>query len=166
MQKDYKKAIMLVEEDEVHPDAHDKGENTLLAEAAKRGDLAAICFAIDQLGASTDTSCDCPLHKTPLHYAAEKRHVTVVRALLERGATPNLINSLGETPLDLATDKNVRDLLEAHGAISNKSLQAKTGFFERFFRKIFGYKSEERTLLYAAKKTKAIPSKEGPRLNK
>jgi len=82
-EKNYTKALRLVEKDEIHPDAHDQNENTLLTEAAKVGDLEAIRFAIVDLNASPDTSCDCPAHRTPLHYASEKGHVNAVKLLLK-----------------------------------------------------------------------------------
>jgi cytohesin len=48
---------------------------------------------------------------TPLHEAARGGSAQVVRFLLERGADPTLRDADGKTPLDLATDPAVRELL-------------------------------------------------------
>ena len=42
---------------------------------------------------------------TPLHLAAQEADEKEVRELLEQGADPNAINSLGETPLHLASSR-------------------------------------------------------------
>ncbi|MDX1900990.1 MAG: ankyrin repeat domain-containing protein, partial [Gammaproteobacteria bacterium] len=143
--KNYSAALRMVKEEEVHPDAHDQGENTLLAEAAKQGDCHAIRFAIDELHASPDTSCDCPAHKTPLHYAVENGHRTAAKLLLEKSANPNLINSYGETPLDIAYQKHddkTINLLQQWGAIRGEK-----GLLVTLRRYTFGYGSDERTRL-------------------
>jgi len=147
IEKNYKKAQYLVDEEGVHPDAHDKGENTLLSESAKQGNVEAIRFAIDILGASPDASCDCPHHNTALHYGAKKGNHAVVRVLLEKGALPNIINSLGETPLDVAISTGNQEtikLLKDSGGIENAPLMS-------ISRKIFGYGSNERTMLAGQK---------------
>jgi hypothetical protein len=142
-EKDYKKALKLVKEDEIHPDAHDNNENTLITEAAKRGDLKAIAFAIDELGSSPDASCDCPVHMTALHYSSINGNYEAINLLLKKKANPNLINSYGQTPLDVAVKeghKEVATLLENYGGIRNTHRNP--------FKSFFGlYKSEERTVL-------------------
>jgi hypothetical protein len=143
VRRDFREAQRLVDEEEVHPDSHDAHENTLLAEAAKQGALEVIRFAIDRLGASPDTSCDCPAHRTPLHYAVEKGHVKAVALLLEKNANPNLINSFGETPLDITKgNEEIKTLLIQHGAMYHRSTK-RIGFF----RSLFGYSSADRTKL-------------------
>ncbi|MDF2577679.1 MAG: ubiquitin-protein ligase mind-bomb [Chlamydiales bacterium] len=154
--KNYNRALVLVNTEELHPDSHDKGENTLLSEAAKRGDVTVICFAIDELRASPDTSCDCPAHRTPLHYAVSKGHLPAVEALLKRGAHPNLINSYGETPLDLAyieNDQSIIDLLISYNALRHSSVKGKINFWN----KLFGYNSKNRTILLEEKKKEEKP---------
>ena len=39
---------------------------------------------------------------TALHHAASQGHLDVVRVLLDRGATPTVLNDWGQTPLDVA----------------------------------------------------------------
>lgn len=165
VEKDYKKAKYLVEVEEVHPDAHDKGENTLLSEAAKQGDIKAIRFAIDVLGASPDASCDCPCHNTALHYGAQK-NAGVVRVLLEKGATVNLINSLGQTSLDVAIasgNKEAVKLLQSSGGIEHAHQM-------HVARKIFGYRSQDRTLLVGQQQKseldKLTMESDKPKINK
>src|SRR5271170_1334259 len=57
----------LVKEKNINIDSHDWFENTLLTDAAKRGDVKGIQFLVTEMGANVHASCDCPHHKTPLH---------------------------------------------------------------------------------------------------
>ncbi len=150
-EKNYSKALALIKQ-EVPVDGHDEGENTLLTEAAKQGDIKAIRFAIENK-ASPDTSCDCPFHRTALHYAVANGHVEAVKVLLELGANPNLINSHGQTPLDLAKTDELKHLLQSYGGVANHaSIWRKLRGF------LIGYSSNDRTILLTdSKKEKAIP---------
>mmetsp|Transcript_43061 Transcript_43061/g.69251 ORF Transcript_43061/g.69251 Transcript_43061/m.69251 type:complete len:159 (-) Transcript_43061:1672-2148(-) len=47
----------------------------------------------------------------PLHWAAFFGHVAIVEALLESGADPGCRNNDGQTPLDVATNAEVREVL-------------------------------------------------------
>lgn len=146
VEKNYDKARRLVYDEEIHPDSHDKGENTLLTEAAKRGDLKAIEFAIDELGANCDSSCDCPKHMTMLHYLAKKGNVQGIKLVLDKGATVNLINSDGETPLDTALlngHKEAAEYLRGRGFVQHATKPGALGLFK----KLTGYSSDERTIL-------------------
>jgi hypothetical protein len=159
VQKNYDKALKLVEEEEVHPDAHDKGENTLLAEAAKQGDVEAIRFAIGTLGSSPDSSCDCPAHKTALHYAVERGHLSAVKCLLELRADPNLINSYGQTPLDIAMvtkNEHICLALKGYGAMPHVTEEGKAGMLRKVRGILFGYGSSERTKLLAHEEPEKI----------
>lgn len=155
--KNYSAAIKLVEKDEVHPDSHDKDENTLLTEATKRGDLTAIKFAIEKLGANPDSSCDCPLHNTALHYAAFNGNHEAARLLLTLKANPNLINSEGKTILDIAInnqDEKLQKLLLQHNAIQHTTLENRSAWNKA--KSFFGYSSKERTMLLFKEKTDAL----------
>lgn len=160
--KDYQRAIRLVRTEEIHPDFHDKNENTLLTEAAKRGDLKAIEFAIKELGANPDSSCDCPLHNTALHYAAFEGNATAVELLLTLNANPNLINSYGKTILDIAIlnqDEKLQKLLKQHGALQHVTLENRSALDK--VKGFFGYRSSERTLLlFKDKQDTALPKSE------
>lgn len=157
-EKNYSKALQLVRDEVVHPDGHDNNENTLLTEAVKRNDVKAVLFALKNLGCSVDVSCDCPMHNTALHYAAEshqkgddkKDNVQIMEILLNAGARVNLLNSCGKTALDMAHDDKIKQLLIAHGGITNhQGLFTKIkGFFGRF--------ENERTLLIKQEQVKKI----------
>ena len=152
-EKDYAGALELVNKELVHPDAYDKDENTLLTEAAKRGELAALKFAVNELGASLDTSCDCPDHLTALHYAAKEGHTDIVKFLVESGAALNLINLRGKTALDFAKENRhteIAELLVARGAVQNdiKALSESASFAKRIRWNVLGFfTSSERTIL-------------------
>lgn len=152
-EKDYEKALSIVHEEEVHPDSHDIGENTLLTQAAKLGDIKAIRFAVDELGACPDTSCDCPAHRTALHYAVKNKRPDVIKALLDKKANPNLLDSLGNTPLDIAIsqgDEASQKVLSDYGALRHNSIPGKEGVartFGGFLRAITGNGSSARTRL-------------------
>ena len=70
------------------------------------------------------------LGDTPLHdvsrgkYDSEDAGVDIARLLLERGADVNMKNSIGRTPLDLASKRSkVAQLLVAHGTIAGVDTQ-------------------------------------------
>jgi len=150
VQKDYKKALQLVETDQAHPDSHDQNENTLLTEATKIGDLTAMLFAIIKLGAHPDVSCDCPDHLTALHYAVLSGDIRRVKLLLQHKANPNLINSKGETPLDIAVSKQfpeIQTLLISSGGIQHRTIEGSEGFWRKVRGSLRGYGSNDRTRL-------------------
>lgn len=49
--------------------------------------------------------------ETPLHYAAYKSHMPIVQLLLQRGAL-SYVDARGKTPIDLATDEDIKALLK------------------------------------------------------
>jgi Ankyrin repeats (3 copies) len=109
----YQRAEFLVK-DKVDVNGHDLGENTPLTDAAKRGDCKAIEFIIDKLKANPHASCDCPQHKTALHYASEHGHKSAVQMLLKLGANPNVRDSQDHKPGDLAKTDEIRFMLKSH----------------------------------------------------
>ena len=86
-------------------------------EAAKNGHLSVVAHLLSAdpaLVHATDS-----YRKTPLHWAAERDHVDVARALLDAGADLEARTSWGATPLDWAAtmgSSKVADLLLARGA--------------------------------------------------
>ncbi|MFI4918202.1 MAG: ankyrin repeat domain-containing protein [Legionellales bacterium] len=157
--KDYKTAIMLIDKGGAHPDGHDAGENTLLTEAVKQQNSEAVLYALKNLRCSPDTSCDCPLHNTAMHYAASgakgKVDLEIINLLITYGARINLINSRGETPLDMASDESVKKLLIARGALAHVTQAGAAGLLVQV-RGFFGYSADQRTLL-ESKATKLLP---------
>lgn len=56
---------------------------------------------------------------TPLHEAAEKNHVDIVRFLIQHGANKNALNRLGESPLHVALKNKYRGKSPLHVALQN-----------------------------------------------
>ncbi len=155
-QKDYKNALVMVEQGKVLPDGHDAGENTLITEIAKRGSVKDLQFAIDKLGCSVDTSCDCPVHNTALHYGAMRGDNGIVEELIKRKATTNLINSKGQTALDVASNPATQQLLISHGGVRHTTLEGAAGFFARTKGSTIGYSGNERTLISEQEKPRLM----------
>lgn len=123
-ESNYKKAATLVLKEGVNVNGHDKYENTSLTDAAKRGDCQAIKFLIEKLAANVNASCDCPLHKTALHYSAENNHKDSVELLLKLGANPNVKDARKYKPSQLTTCNDIKVLLFKY-EISNPLLTLK-----------------------------------------
>jgi len=82
-----------------------------LLEAAARGDAARV-RALVQMNAASINSRDTS-GRTALLLAVLHRHESVVRALLEGGADPNISDADGRTPLAVARDQNELPVTEA-----------------------------------------------------
>lgn len=93
--KEYECARELVCRQKVNVDGHTCNENTALTDAAKRGDVDGLRFLLRDLKANPHASCDCPAHRTALHYAAKHGHLEATQVLLEYGANPNIEDSNG-----------------------------------------------------------------------
>ena len=81
-----------------------------LFEAAEIGDLIEVQTALKN-GANPNAKDDDGW--TPLHWAAFKGRVNVVKLLLERGANPLIADNEGHIPLYYAKDSAIRSLLES-----------------------------------------------------
>jgi len=53
---------------------------------------------------------------TPLHIAVKKNQMLTIRTLIINGATLNIQNKNGKTPIDIANTENVKEFLEEGGA--------------------------------------------------
>ena len=62
--------------------------------------------------------------KTSLHRAAEKGHKEIAELLIAAGADLNAKDDDGTTPLDMADDKEIADLLRKHGGKTGEELKA------------------------------------------
>ena len=112
--RDYPKANKLIILEKVDVNGHDRGENTPLTDAAMRGDVEAIKFLCEKHKVNLHASCDCPHHKTALHYAAENGHKDTVDSLLKFGANPNVKDSRDKKPSDVAKTEEITILLREH----------------------------------------------------
>lgn len=118
----YDVAIDLVRKQNVPVDCHTTFENTALTDAAAAGNNKGIAFLIDKLNANVHASCDCHHHKTALHYASEHGHIATVELLLKKGANPNALDSRKYTALDIATNDEVKRILEQRGCLPGKNV--------------------------------------------
>ncbi|MFP3033742.1 MAG: ankyrin repeat domain-containing protein [Wolbachia sp.] len=53
--------------------------------------------------------------KTPLHVAAEKNKLKIIELLVNKGANVNAKDNYNETPLDLASEEDIKVFLREHG---------------------------------------------------
>ena len=85
-------------------------EEGRLFSAAESGDLDEVKRLVIDCGVDPNVRDDDV--RTPLHYAAWRGHLDVVKLLLERGADPNAQGVEGETPLDHAMSKGHPDIVK------------------------------------------------------
>jgi cytohesin len=83
------------------------------------------------IAAGADVNAKFPGGETPLHYAANWGQKEIAELLIAKGADVNakmleVIDHkvFGETPLDMADDKETADLLRKHGGKTKKELEA------------------------------------------
>jgi len=119
---DYKKVKLFVNEKDININSHDRWENTPLTDAAMRGDVKAVKFLVEDMKANVHASCDCPYHKTALHYASENGHLDVVQTLLNYGTLPNELDSRKYTALDVAKTEVIKKLLISRNGTSGSKI--------------------------------------------
>ena len=119
----YDEVKQLIIKENIDINSHDNGENTPLTDAAYRGDIDAIKFLFSIKNINPHASCDCPFHKTALHYATERGHYVIVQLLLEKGADPNVLDSRKYSALDLAKNDGIKKLLISHGGVNGEHIK-------------------------------------------
>ena len=87
--------------------------NMALVKAATDGDVAK---ARELLAQGADARTPGPQGLTPLHHAAYSGNVEMADLLISRGADVNAKSWAGRTPLFLATSREMKALLQEHGA--------------------------------------------------
>ena len=99
-------------------------ELALVHQAADDGDVAALLSELDR-GAAIELGTP-GYHETPLHRAAERGHLSAVKALIERGCDVNATRRGGFTALHLAANEAVADALLEAGI--DPSIRSSNGF--------------------------------------
>ena len=93
-----------------------------LLKAAREGNIEAVK---QHLAAGADVGVKGGrMGGTPLHYAATHGHKEIVELLIAKGANVNAKNKYGTTPLDMANDREIADLLRKHGGKTGEELKA------------------------------------------
>jgi len=64
-----------------------------------------------------------PRNSTSLHFSSEQGHIHIVKILLDNGAHINEISDRVNTPLDLAKNDDVKQLLIAYGGKTSAKLK-------------------------------------------
>ncbi|MDB4816699.1 ankyrin repeat domain-containing protein, partial [bacterium] len=101
---------------------------TPVIEAARKGHKAIVELLISH-GALLNTK-DSLTGKSALHFAAALGHKEIVQLLISKGADVNIRSDaltfldIAKTPLDMADDKEIADLLRKHGGKTGEELKA------------------------------------------
>jgi hypothetical protein len=119
---DYIKLMKIVKDNMINIDAHNRSENTLLAHSAIIGDIKAVKFLTRDIEVNVHASCSCTNHKTALHYASENGHYDIVQILLWAKASPNEVNSMNQTALDVASKEDIKKLLILKNGVNGSNL--------------------------------------------
>lgn len=90
-------------------ESKDPNNNSALSEASSSGNAEVVKFL---LSSGADPNSRGSFNRTPLWRAAFASHLEASQVLLENGADPRLYANEGQRPLDVATDKNLIDLLQ------------------------------------------------------
>lgn len=107
---EYKAVVeILLAHDRVDKACTDSLDRTPLNIAANRGHKAVIESLLARGG--VDVNSGDMNNETPLFRAASKGHEAIVRLLLDQGANPTIRNIFGRTPLHVAQDEAIKQLL-------------------------------------------------------
>lgn len=96
-------------------DHSDKEGNTALIVATRNGADVEVVKSLIENGAVVRSSNKAG--RTPLMEAAERDDIEIVKLLLESGSDVNARDKDGDSAWDLASDDEIEELLELHGAI-------------------------------------------------
>ncbi|MGL9762250.1 MAG: ankyrin repeat domain-containing protein [Wolbachia sp.] len=100
----------LIADKKADVDARGSDDKTALHLAASNGHLDTVKYFVDEKNVDVNQLNNDG--NTALHLAAENGNTEIVKVLLNAKADPLLKNKNGKTPRDLATDENVKQLLE------------------------------------------------------
>nr|CAH8855428.1 unnamed protein product [Trichobilharzia regenti] len=87
----------------------DANHNSVLSEACIGGNIDIVQLLLDN---GADVNSRGQFGRTPLYRAAFGSHLDIVKILLNHGADPRLYADDGQRPIEVTTDKNIRQLLE------------------------------------------------------
>lgn len=132
--KQYDYALKLVKEG-LHPDSHTWNENTVLTDCAKRGDVDGTKFALNRLKCSITVSCHCPKHRSCFHYASLNGNKNVLYELYKFAEENdideiNLLDSDGNTPLEVAKDEQIKQFIITNKKTVKRSQLSETQFYK------------------------------------
>lgn len=124
--REYQKALALIDAG-LNPDAHTSGENTVLTDCAKRGDVHGARFCLRELKVNPFVSCHCPDHRSAFHYASMNGHINVLKELYDHIGDVNhkdLLTSSKKTPLELAKNQETKQFMLNYKAKTNLELNS------------------------------------------
>jgi ankyrin repeat protein len=122
-ERDHLKTLeVLAKKGALDPNRREENSEPPLYEAARSGNAEVTRFLLEHGADPTARSSRLFGGKlwTALHAAAANEHANVVRVLVERGAPLDARDGDGQSPLDVAKGRDVRELLRRAGAASGR----------------------------------------------